>query len=563
MLTELYVENFGLIEKLNIHFCAGLNVLTGETGAGKSLIIDAVGLLVGSRGSQDFIRTGAEKLILQGMFEGSFPSEVKKFLSEAGFPWEEDGLVLNREISRSGKNICRINFRIVPLAFFREVGKKLINIHGQHDHIALLEDETQLLLLDSYGGKELIALKEKVKDAFLESKAIKKQLEDLHTKTQDMAKREDYLNYQIREIDEANLQVGEDGLLEKERKFLQNAERIASDSKLAYEKLYGGRQAGACDLIGETVQLLKEISLLDEQADPIFQKINEINYILEDAVRELHAYAANIFSDPYRLEEIEQRLIVIHKLKKKYGATIEEILHFAAMTKEELAEMERQEANSKELEASFRKTEENYQLLSDLLTELRKETGAALSRAVTEELHQLHMNSAQFQVCVTESDMSPIGKDHVSFLVSPNFGEEMKPVMKIASGGELSRIMLGLKVILSQLDQIPTLIFDEIDSGLGGKAVYNVGEKLRSIALSCQVICVTHSPVIAAFADHHLKIFKERKGERTVTKIEPLHNDQIVEELSRMLAGDNVSEITISQARELLQIGHDHKLKKT
>jgi len=557
MLRELYVENFGLIEKSSINFSPGLNVLTGETGAGKSLIIDAVGLLIGGRGSQEFIRTSADKLIIQGMFEGDFSEDLIITLSDAGFTFEDNSLILNREISRSGRSTCRINFRIVPLSFFKEVGKKLINIHGQHDHVNLLEEETQLLLLDSFGGPEILGVLEKVRKTYNDIKKIERQKKEFQEKTENISRREDYLSFQIKEIDDANLQIGEDVLLEKERKLLQNAQKITTDSKLAYEKLYGGRGAGACDVIRETVQLLKGVSLIDENAEGIFQRLNEVNFILEDAVREIGDYTANISSDPFRLDEIEQRIFLINKLKKKYGANIQEILEFSIKAKEELSDLAHQEANLKELEVSLGKAEEEYKLYSDCLSDLRKKAGEALSEAVTKELHQLHMNSAQFLVSVTKSSFGINGKDSVVFLVSPNFGEEMKPVMKIASGGELSRIMLGIKVILSRLDGIPTLIFDEIDSGLGGKAIHDVGEKLKTIALSCQVICVTHSPVIAAFADHHFKILKERKEERTVTKIETLQNEEIVVELGRMLAGDNVSDITLSQARELLEIGHN------
>ncbi|MGI6685084.1 MAG: DNA repair protein RecN [Bacillota bacterium] len=562
MLRELYVENFGLIEKSNINFSPGLNVLTGETGAGKSLIIDAVGLLIGGRGSQDFIRTGAEKLVLQGTFEGNFSPDLKDILFEAGFTWENDALILSREISRTGKNTCRVNFRIVPLSMLKEIGRRLINIHGQHEHVNLLEEETQLLLLDSFGGSELHNLREKVREAFQEIKKIKNKTEELKLRTENVAKKEDYLKFQIREIEEANLETGEDLLLEKERKVLQNAEKLASSSKLAYEKLYGGRGAGAWDMVGETAEMLKEISLLDEKAEEIFQKVNEIYFLLEDVVRELGDYGANILNDPYRLDEIEQRINLINNLKRKYGGSIEEIKHSLKLAQEELKDLENQEANFKELASLLEKAEDNYQALSFRLTDLRKKAAEKLSLAVTEELHELHMSSAEFQVSVTPSSMSLNGVDQVDFLVKPNFGEEIKPVVKIASGGELSRIMLGMKVILSQLDQIPTLIFDEIDSGLGGKAIYDVGKKLKTIALSCQVICVTHSPVIASFADHHLKILKERKEERTVTIIETLPEDKVILELGRMLAGDNISEITLSQARELLRIGNKNFLKK-
>jgi DNA repair protein RecN (Recombination protein N) len=290
MLSELYVENFGLIEKSIINFNCGFNVLTGETGAGKSLIIDAVGLLIGGRGSQDFIRTGADKLIVQGTFDGDLSPELRETLSEAGFTWD-DSLVLSREISRNGKSTCRVNFRMVPLSFLKEVGRKLINIHGQHEHVNLLEEGTQLLLLDSFGGPEILKLKEEVKAAFLEINKVKSKTAELRQKTENAAKREDYLKFQIREIEEADLKKDEDSLLEKERKILQNAEKITSHANMAYNKLYGGREPGAWDTIQETVQLLKEISVLDEKAEGIYQKVNEINFLLEDTVRELGDYS--------------------------------------------------------------------------------------------------------------------------------------------------------------------------------------------------------------------------------------------------------------------------------
>ncbi|WP_089611073.1 DNA repair protein RecN [Dehalobacterium formicoaceticum] len=469
MLKELYVENFGLIEQSTIHFLPGFNVLTGETGAGKSLIVDALGLIIGGRGSQDFIRSGADKLVLQGTFEGSFSQDLKNLLLEAGFSWEDDTLIIMRELARSGKNTCRINCRTVPLSFMKEVGKKLVNIHGQHEHVSLLEEETQLLLLDHYGGQEVLSWKEKAGAAYARIKDLRRQKEKWQAKTAGAAQKEDDLKFLMAEIEQADLTLGEDEQLEKERKMLQHSEKISMDSKMAYEKLYGGREKGAGDLINESVQLFQEIALLDEQAAGIFEKLNDLNFTLEDLVREIADYAGNVYSNPERLDEIELRLLLINKLKKKYGATIQDILTYYREAEEELAALAEEETDFKEIDASLHQAEESYQHICSHLSQLRHEAGQALSQAVTEELHQLHMKSAQFSVFVTEADDGRTGKDKVAFLVSPNVGEEMKPVIKIASGGELSRIMLGLKVILSQLDQIPTLIFDEIDSGLGEK----------------------------------------------------------------------------------------------
>ncbi len=467
MLKELYVENFGLIEQSTINFLPGFNVLTGETGAGKSLIVDALGLVIGGRGSQDFIRSGADKLVLQATFEGSFSQDLKNTLFEAGFSWEGDSLILTRELARSGKNTCRINFRTVPLSFLKEVGKRLVNIHGQHEHVNLLEEETQLVLLDHYGGAEILSWKEKVSAAFIKKKGLRKQKEAWQAKTEDVAKRIDDLKYHIDEIAQAELSPGEDDRLEKERKMLQNSEKISLDSKMAYEKLYGSRGKGAFDLIHESVKLFQEIALLDDQAVGISEKLNDLNFTLEDLIRDIANYAENVESNPERLDEVEMRLILINKLKKKYGASIEEILTFYQEAKEELAVLALEERDYKKVDAALDQAEEEYRQICRHLSQIRKRAGQALSQAVTNELHQLHMNSAQFNVFISEAVDGPTGKDKAAFMVSPNAGEEMKPVIKIVSGGELSRIMLGLKVILSQLDEIPTLIFDEIDSGVG------------------------------------------------------------------------------------------------
>lgn len=561
MLKELYVENFGLIEKDIIEFSTGLNVLTGETGAGKSLIIDALGLLVGGRGSQDFIRTGAEKLVLQGTFSMDLPPLLIEFLIASGFNDQEEILTISRELSRSGKNTCRVNFRPVSLSFLRELGKNLINIHGQHEHVNLLEEETQLLLLDSFGGQKLVDLRENIKKIFLEMKAAKNKIEELKIRHKEALKRGDYLNFQIQEILDANILPQEDTILEKERLALQSVEKLASLGKRAYENLYGNMERGAWDVLGETTKLLEEASLLDEKAKGLFQKTNDIYYLIEDVVRELGDYNTNIINDPQRLDEIEQRLYLINGLKKKYGGTIEDILHTLREAQNEIKTLGQEEADFLELSLVMKKATDNYQALSDTLSKLRIKSGTGLSQAVTKELHELHMQDAEFQVEIVETSWGLTGKNQANFLVRTNFGEEMKPVIKIASGGELSRIMLGIKVILSQLDQTPVLIFDEIDSGLGGKSIYEVGKKLKTIAQTCQVICVTHSPVIAGFANGHLRIVKETKEDRTITKIDTLCREQVLTEIGRMLAGENISDVTLSQARELLKLGQETKKK--
>jgi DNA repair protein RecN (Recombination protein N) len=551
MLTELYVENFALIENLHVYLTSGLNVLTGETGAGKSLIIDAVGLLMGGRASQDFIRRGANKALVQGVFSLIDLPDLADDLKEAGFQLEEDTVILSREIMRSGKNISRINFRIVPLSFFRDISRRLINIHGQHEHITLLEEHNQLTLLDSFGGEEILDLKEKIKLNYHEVKRLEKQLEKLNQDVQDAARRQDYLSYQVKEIESAQLLPREEEELLKEVKILRNTERLVSETHLAYEKLYGSREPGANDLISQAINILKDLAPLDPKIEQIMDKVNEVYYLLEDVIGEIKAYSENVISisNPNRLESVENRLILINKLKNKYGNSVEDILEFVDQAKNELEKIISRDNIINKLEENLIKEQEKYRLLCTKLTKLRMKAGDELSQAITKELNQLQMDHAKFAVEITESEKKSTGVDNVQFLISPNPGEDFKPVARFASGGEMSRIMLGIKVILAQIDKVPTLIFDEIDSGLGGKAVYSVAEKLEFISYYTQIICVTHSPVVASFAHNHLHIFKECINGRTLTTIIKLKGEQILNELSRMLAGDYATETTIAQAK--------------
>lgn len=562
MLTELYVENFALIESLHVYLTSGLNVLTGETGAGKSLIIDAVGLLMGGRASQDFIRGGANKALVQGVFSLIDFPDLADDLKEAGFQLEEDTVILSREIMRSGKNISRINFRVVPLSFFRDISRRLINIHGQHEHITLLEEHNQLTLLDSFGGKEILDLKEKVKLNYHEVRKLEKQLVKLNQDVQDAARRQDYLSYQVKEIESAQLLPREEEELLKEVKILRNTERLVSETHLAYEKLYGSREPGANDLISQAINIFKELAPLDPKIEQIMDKVNEVYYLLEDVIGEIGAYSENIINNPNRLESVENRLILINKLKKKYGNSVEDILKFVDQAKNELEKIISRDNIIKQLEKNLIKEQEKYRLLCTQLTELRKKAGNELSQAITKELNQLQMDHAKFAVGITESEKKFTGVDNVQFLISPNPGEDFKPVARFASGGEISRIMLGIKVILTRIDKVPTLIFDEIDSGLGGKAVYSVAEKLEFISYYTQIICVTHSPVVASFAHNHLHIFKECITGRTLTTIIKLEGEQILNELSRMLAGDYATETTIAQAEELIKAAQKQKSVK-
>lgn len=555
MLTELFVENFALMEKVQVNFQIGLNVLTGETGAGKSLIIDAVGLLTGGRASLEMVRSGAEKAMISGTFLGPFAPEILSRLEESGLDGEDDLIILSREIMTSGKNTCRVNCRVVPLALFRDLARRLVNIHGQHEQVALLDEDNQLQLLDNYGGGNLAQEKEKVRVSFLSLEKLNRRLAEITAAGRDSEQRKEFLSFQLREINQAKLNPAEEEILQEEQKILQHTEKLSLDTTAAYEKLYGGRQNGAQDLIQDAAVIINNLSGIDKVLQPLGDRLNELGYLLDDLVREIGDYRENVVADPQRLDLVEKRLQEILKLKKKYGGSIPEILIYAEKAQRELAGLENSEENWRELEKAIAEETAVYQQLAAHLTELRRQAAEKLSQAVSGQLHQLQMMSAQFQVQVEPAVMSVRGQDRVIFMISPNLGEELKPVAKIASGGEMSRIMLGIKVILAELDQTPTLIFDEIDSGLGGRAVYAVGEKLSLISNYTQVFCVTHSPVTASFADNHLLIAKETESGRTRTRVSELAEEEIYQELSRMLAGDNATEITMAQAKELRAVG--------
>lgn len=562
MLAELYVENFALINRLQANLGLGLNVLTGETGAGKSLIIDAVGLLMGGRASQDFIRTGEEKALVQGVFVEPFSADFLNWLKEAGLEPEDGALILVREILKSGRHTCRINSRAVPLSLFREVGRKLVNIHGQHEHTNLFEDEYQLALLDSYGGEALLQLKERVCASFRKIRDIRHKIEEITANAKDAARQIDYLQYQIGEIEDAGLRNGEEEELQQERKFLQNVEKISLETGAAYQKLYGdSRYPGACDLINEISALMTQLAPLDEKLSPLAERIQEVYYLLDDIVHDLADYRQDLVHQPGRLDQVEERLLVLNKLKKKYGGATTEILSFAARAREELKSWQHREENIKELETGLEQEIDQYRVLSEQLTQGRKKSGIRLAEAVNGELKELQMPNARFQVDVLPAEWGPSGADTVRFMICSNLGEEFQPVARVASGGEMSRIMLGMKVILARLEDTPTLIFDEIDSGLGGRVVYSVGEKMSLIGGYAQVICVTHSPVVASFANHHLYIFKETRDGRTFTEVTELNEQEIVEELCRMLAGDNATAITRAQVTELLKMGRNRGKK--
>lgn len=552
MLKELYVENFALIEKMRLSFAEGLWALTGETGAGKSLVIDAVSLLIGGRAKESFIRSGEEKCLIEGVFEPPYPQELSLLLEASGLEMdrEEKILIFRREISRGGKSICRINGMTVTLALFRQAGRLLVNINGQMEHLLLLEEEKQLSLLDSFGGEKICSLREQVGSSFSLMQHWQNKYREYEEKQQERAQRIDWLRFQIEEIEQAKLSPDEEERLKEEAGLLSHGEKRLNASASAGNAL--GGSGGAVDKSAQAMEAMRQISALDKEAMPLFERLSAVYYELEDIAQEVQRYAGNIVNDPYRLEEIESRLFLLGRLKKKYGGSVAEVLLYYQKAKEELASLEEWDLIGDTAAGQLQKEKEKYDSLAASLTDLRKEAARKLGAAITEELKLLYMPNASFRVDLNAQAPSSNGNEKVVFMIRSNVGEDFCPVAKIASGGELARIVLGIKVILAQSDAVPTLIFDETDTGIGGRALSAVANRIKMIAAYTQSICVTHAPIMAGAADKQIHIYKKVEGQRTVIHAEELDYQGRINELARMLAGDKISEATLSQARELL-----------
>lgn len=557
MLVQLHIENFALIDKLTLSFGPGLNVLTGETGAGKSIIIDAVKIALGGRASVDFIRAGKEKAMVELVFDTQKVPEANQILAQYGIEAEEDQtLLINREFNRGGKSSCRLNGRMVPLSIYREVGQLFIDIHGQHDHHSLLQPAKHLGLVDKLGGSDLQQILAEVTQTYQSIQEKRRDLEDLGGDGRDQARKLDILRFQITEIEQAGLRSGEDEELKAERNLLQNAEKLAVAAQVAYSLLKEGARGGegALDLLSQALAQVKELAAVDWNLRPLLEAMEEALYIIEDKTDEIRNYGENLEFNPQRLEDIESRLALLKKLENKYGSNIDEVLAFRTKTILELADIESREVRIKALEEELFDLEAEYRSKGDHLSVKRKEVAGILVNGVIKELAYLGMASTSFEIDFeTSVSLSRQGLDKVEFLFSPNPGEPLKPLAKIASGGELSRVMLALKTILAAIDGVPTLIFDEVDAGIGGQAAKAVAEKLRGISEISQLLCVTHSAQIASFAHHHYFICKEIAGERTLTTVVALNPEQRVQELARMLSGTS-SDIALEHAKEMINI---------
>ncbi|MGN7941756.1 DNA repair protein RecN [Virgibacillus sp. 6R] len=565
MLAELSIKNFAIIESLSISFEKGLTVLTGETGAGKSIIIDAIYLLAGGRGSAEFIRYGEKRAELEGLFlidELDHPVYMK--CEELGIDVNDGMIILRRDLTTSGKSICRINGKLVTIAILREVGQYLVDIHGQHDNQELMNDENHLKLLDQYGGQKITKALEGYLEIYKQYDALRKKITQLSENEQEMAHRLDLLQFQLDEITNANLQPKEDELLQEEKIQISNFEKIFESLNNSYNSLHGEHRG--LDWVGHAMSNLEEIASINSNLKELSEVISNAYYQLEDLSYQVRNELESLEFDPERLNYVESRLNEINHLKRKYGQSVEEILIYSAKIEEELDTIKNRDNHLNKLQKELDSVLKDLVLEANNLTIIRKKLANVLTEEIHKELKELYMDKTTFEVKFitkplsdTEQKFTSTGIDNVEFYLSTNPGEPLKPLNKTASGGELSRIMLAMKSIFSQHQGITSIIFDEVDTGVSGRVAQAIAEKIYRVSNGSQVLCITHLPQVAAMADTHLYIAKEIKDGRTKTSVKPLEETEKIKEIGRMIAGAQVTELSKEHAKELLELANTSK----
>ena len=569
MLFQLNIENMALIKELNIEFKEGLNVLTGETGAGKSIVIEAIDLILGGYAASDLIRDGEDSLLVEGLFLLT-PQEkelINNLNSDIEIVDEEGVLLIRREVNKKGRNKCWINQRLINLSILQEIGTFLVDLHGQHNHQSLLDPSKHIDLMDNLGGDKIIKYRKKLFDNYRRWREKNKKLFQLLKDKEENIKKIDFLKFQLEEIDKTSLVKGEDKALEGEEMVLKNAEKITETMEKANFVLYEGglEQSSVRDSLNEVSADLGEIASLDRRIEKIRENLKEVGYQFEDIVNEIVKYKDEINLDSQKLKEIEGRLNLINSLKSKYGSTIEEILEYRQKIYQELEAIDCSEDKLEKLKEEVNSLEDTISTISHHLSINRIKVAGDLQKMVVRELEDLNMKRCQFKVSINsyqddngiEIDgkkykIGPKGIDNIEFMISPNVGEKLRPLARIVSGGEVSRIMLALKSILSEVDQVPTLIFDEIDSGVGARLGEVIAQKLKALSIKRQVICVTHLPQIACRAGRHFYIEKYVLNNQTGIKLKEMKEKERIKEIARMLDGNQMSEITIQHAQKML-----------
>ncbi len=550
MLSLLHIENIAVIEQADISFDKGFNVLTGETGAGKSIVIDAISAILGQRAYRDMIRTGTNKASVRAVFT-----------KVPNFPWfEENGVeydgetVIQRDIFLDGKNVCRVNGTLVTVAILHKLGIQLINIHGQHDSASLFDEENHLRFLDAFADNG--ALLADYREKFAAVSELRRQIDRMTMDEGEKLRRMETLKYQIAEIEKADLKSGEDEVLEQRRKLLQNSEKLSQGLEEASEALLGGDDSdGAAALLAQAAYALSRIARYSDDYTGFQERLTDLKYQVQDIADEVRDSLDELSYSADELETIEARLDIIHRLRRKYGADCDEILAYLDKAQKELDEIEFADDRVEQLKKKLAKQEKQAWDAALALRKNRQEQGAVMAEKILSELSQLDMPRVQFQCRFRETELTSEGADGVAFYLSANAGEDLKPLSKVASGGELARIMLSMKNVLAEKDAVDTLIFDEVDTGVSGRAAQRIAEKLKSLAKHKQVLCVTHLPQLAALADTHMLIAKSEHDGRTYTTVTPLDRKGRAMELARIIGGAHITETTLKSAEEMLSAG--------
>ncbi len=565
MLKELHIKNIAVIEEVRIEFGSGFNALTGETGAGKSILIDSINMALGGRSSRDIIRTGCDFALVDLCFEDESEA-LKESLLDLGIEVEDGLILISRKMSSDGKSVCRINGSMVPLALIRQIAPLLIDIHGQNDNQTLLSADRHIGLLDEYGdlGKE----REAYEKEYREVEALKKEIESLNLDSEEKARRLELLSFQAAEISAARLKPGEDEELLELREKLYNMESIISGATTAYAAIYGNESGSAFDLLKTAERALSDVSRFDAKLSECYDRLKSIAVEAGDIASDINACLSGTDFNMAELDRIEERLDLINALKRKYGQSISEVIEFGENAKKEAETIQRSDERMDVLKAELSKKMVSLAALSEVLSASRRAAGEELSEELMAELSQLDMPKVRFFVSVSERQDDGItkynekGKDDVEFLISANVGESLRPMAKIASGGELSRIMLAVKSVLSKIDGADAMIFDEIDTGVSGRAAQRIAEKISSLAGDRQIFSVTHLAQIAAMADNHYLIEKSDSGERTSTNVRLLNENERIEELARIIGGVSVTDLTRKSAKEMLEMAISKKGKR-
>lgn len=550
MLSLLHIENIAVIEQADISFDKGFNVLTGETGAGKSIVIDAISAILGQRAYRDMIRTGTNKASVRAVF-----TKVPNFpwFGENGVEYDEE-TVIQRDIFLDGKNVCRVNGTLVTVAILHKLGIQLINIHGQHDSASLFDEENHLRFLDAFADNG--ALLADYREKFAAVSELRRQIDRMTMDEGEKLRRMETLKYQIAEIEKADLKSGEDEVLEQRRKLLQNSEKLSQGLEEASEALLGGDDSdGAAALLAQAAYALSRIARYSDDYTGFQERLTDLKYQVQDIADEVRDSLEELSYSADELETIEARLDIIHRLRRKYGADCDEILAYLDKAQKELDEIEFADDRVEQLKKKLAKQEKQAWDAALALRKNRQEQGTVMAEKILSELSQLDMPRVQFQCRFRETELTSEGADAVAFYLSANAGEDLKPLSKVASGGELARIMLSMKNVLAEKDAVDTLIFDEVDTGVSGRAAQRIAEKLKSLAKHKQVLCVTHLPQLAALADTHMLIAKSEHDGRTYTTVTPLDRKGRAMELARIIGGTHITETTLKSAEEMLSAG--------